>query len=85
MFLFELTHQERLSVQPNQRFFFHVTDITGNYHNFDFDPNYTYVNDRVFLYAKLDNIPLWYIKSVSFGSFDSTSPAKRYSQLHFTL
>ncbi|EAV3219142.1 hypothetical protein SFD76_001601 [Salmonella enterica] len=85
VFLFELTHQERLSVQPNQRFFFHVTDITGNYHNFDFDPNYTYVNDRVFLYAKLDNIPLWYIKSVSFGSFDSTSPAKRYSQLHFTL
>lgn len=85
VFLFELTHQERLSAPPNQRFFFHVTDIAGNYHNFDFDPNYAYVNDRVFLYAKLDNMPSWYIKSVSFGSFDSTSPAKRYSQLDFTL
>lgn len=85
VFLFELTHQERLSELPNQRFFFHITDIAGNYHNYDFDPNYTYVNDRVFLYAKLDNMPSWYIKSVSFGSFDSTSPAKRYSQLDFTL
>lgn len=85
VFLFEVSHQERLLTEGNKSIFFHVIDIFGNYHNYAFSPNFAYVNDRVFLYAKLRNMPLWLVKSASFGVFDTESPSIRYSQIDFDI
>ncbi|MBD2781242.1 DUF6056 family protein [Xenorhabdus szentirmaii] len=83
--IFEITHQERLFKNDNQRVFLHIYDAIGNTHDFYFEPNYSYINNRIFLYASLSNIPYWFIDRVEFGMFNNNSPSTRYSQIKFEI